>query len=944
MKFVNLHGHTTFSIGDALNYPDEHFDFVHKNAESESMGMAITDHGNCNSFGYALQALNAMKKKGINFHFIPGCEFYMHPDLDAWKKLKDIGEDDEETDSGSIEIESESKEKGKWYDPLKRRHHLVVLAQNKKGIENLNKLVSWSYENGYYRYPRIDFKRLEKYNEGLIVSTACLAGLPTWLTLRDLDKGKEEIFKSFDTELKPLLDIFGKDRAYLELQFNKIEEQKIVNEHLIEYSKLSGYKTIATADSHYSNPEYWKSREMYKLLSYQSKKMKSSITDLPESIDDLKCELYPKNGTEMFEAYKKYNPNLDEQIVRESIERTYEIAHTMIEKLVPDSTYKLPKLKIVKSESDHLKDLARKALKDKNLDSNKEYVDRLERELAIIEKKNYSSYFLVLLEALTEIKKKCLVGHGRGSGAGSLVCYVLGITNLDPIKWNLLFERFLSENRTEAVDIDSDVDDRKVVLDILREHFGEENIVLITNYNTYQLKSLVKDISKLYQIPFDEVNTVTSLMEDEAKQLILDEIGGDQKLYSFTYERAYKYSPTFKSFVDKYPDIKENIEILFEQNKSVGVHAGGTVITEDASCHMPIIMRRAGKNEPMQKQTPWSEGLTAKHLEQFGIIKYDFLGLETLKMIKNCIFNILKTQGKDDSLENMFAFYNENLMPDILGEGEKKVFESIYHEGKFLSIFQFTEKGVSEFAKKCQPTRVSDISTITSIWRPGPLHGSADVKYLQAIEDPLSVQYNHPILKEILSPSKGILAFQEQFMQIAHKLGGFSLTEADELRKLLVKPVTSLGDEMKKKREEVGQKFINGCISSGLEAEKARKLWFDDILGFISYGFNKSLHFNELVTIYDCGGGILNPISISDVKPGMLIRTKNEKRKCDELAYVKAKHDHGVIDVYEIELDDGKKVQCTLDHKFRVEDGRMLPVWQIMRENLNIVALDAENK
>lgn len=849
MKFVNLHAHTTFSIGDGLNYPDDHFNFVLQNAESESMGMAITDHGNCNSFGYALQSLSGLKKKGVNFHFIPGCEMYIHPDLDQWKKLKE--EEQEEDEEGTIEIEADSKSKNKWYDPIKRRHHLVVLAQNKKGIENLNKLVSWSFEHGMYRYPRVDFKRLEQHNEGLIISTACMAGLPMWLILRDLEKGKEEVFKTLDKELKPLLDIFGPERAYLELQFNKIDEQKILNQYLIDYSQKTGYKTIATADSHYAKPEYWKSREMYKLLAYQSRKMKVSVDDLPASKDDLKCELYPKSGQEMFDAYKSYDPTLDEKIVRESIERSYHIAHDMVEKFIPDGKYKLPKLKHEKSDIETLRQLATDGLKKKGLDQNKEYTDRLERELLIIEKKNYSLYFLVLLEALNEIKKECLIGHGRGSGAGSLVCYVLGITNLDPIKWNLLFERFLSENRTEAVDIDSDVEDRELVLSILRRHFGEESIILITNYNTLQLKSLVKDISKFYDIPFDEVNKVTSVVEEEAKQSILDEVGGDQKLYSLTYDGAYKYSPTFRTFIDKYPLVNENIKILFKQNKSIGVHAGGTVITENAECHMPLIMRKPDKKS-YQKQTPWSEGLTVKHLEQFGIIKYDFLGLETLKMIKNCIFNILKKQKKDPSLENMFAFYNENLLPEVLGEGEQKVFENIYHNGKFLSIFQFTEKGVCEFARKAKPTRVSDISAITALWRPGPLNGQADLKYLEAIENPHLIRYDHPILKEVLSPSRGILVYQEQFMILANKLAGFTLTEADELRKLLVKPVTSLGDEMKKKRQDVGEKFIQGCIANGLTPARANSLWFDEILGFISYGFNKSHSDCYAMLSYQC--------------------------------------------------------------------------------------------
>lgn len=847
MKFVNLHSHDTFSIGDGLNYPEDHYNFIVQNAESESLALATTNHGNINSLGYMLQARDKLSKKGIKFKTIIGNEMYLHPDLDEWKKLKDEKDNEEESSDLVVENESETKDKSKWNDPLKRRHHLVVLAQNEIGIQNLFKLTSWSYKNGFYRYPRIDFKRLEQYNEGLIISTACLGGIPSYVILRDLANtaNDEIILASLEKEVKPMLDIFGKDRAYIELQFNALPEQKLVNHYLVQFAARTGYKLIATADAHYARPEFWKEREIYKLLGKQTQGWNVSFDDIPDSPEQLKCQLYQKNGTEMYESYLKYNPELDASLVKDAIERTYDIAHSHIENVKLDGSFKLP-IRNNTHPSDKLKSLSYKCLNEKGFANNQVYVDRLEKELSVICKKDYALYFLTLKDALAEIQKKYLTGIGRGSGAGSLVCYLLDITKIDPIKNNLLFERFLSENRNEAPDIDNDVEDRDGALNSLRDYFGVDNVVAISNFNTLQLKSLVKDLAKSFKIPFEIVNDVTSKMELEARPKILEEIGNDQKLYVFDYDNALKHSPTFSSFIEKYPQVGENIKILFKQVKAISKHAGGVCIVDDAEKHMPMIKIRG------EFQTPWSEGLTAKHLEQFGLIKYDFLGLATLRIIRKCIEFVLKSENKEPSFQNISEFYNEYLLPDKIGDGELEVFKEIYHKGKFLSIFQFTEKGVCEFVQKAIPMKVSDISAVTALWRPGPLAGGADRAYIEAVYNPQDIKYDHPVLEEVLSPTKGRLLYQEQFMLLANKLAGFSLVESDELRKLLVKPVTSLGEEMKKKRIDAGEKFISGCITNGLSKTRAETLWNDEVLGFISYGFNKSHSDSYAYISYSC--------------------------------------------------------------------------------------------
>lgn len=843
IKFVGLHAHSTFSIGDAIGYPKDHFDFALENGMD---AMAMTDHGNMNNAGYSLQAAEGYKKKGIPFKVLFGVEAYIHPSLKQWAELKGSRDAGDEEVQNFIENERESK--GKYYDPINRRHHLVLIAQNKQGLKNIFKMVSKSFREGFYRYPRIDFDIMKNYNEGVIASSACLAGLPSWIILREYENGEHAVLKALNEELLPMLEIFGKDRIFLELQFNNIPEQRIVNDYLIKFSKVSGYKLIATADSHYARPEWWRDRELYRLLAQQSKGWNVSKDDLPEQIEQLKCELYPKNGEQMFQSYLDmygYNCEYD-QLILDAIQLTYEIAHQNIDEIIPDGNFKLPIFKSGKTPFEKLKELCIEGMYKKGFSSNNVYIERLATELKVIKDKNFALYFLTLYDAMSILKKNMLVGPARGSAAGSLICYLIDITQLDPIKHGLLFERFLSKSRLETPDIDIDVEDKEICLSVLKEYFGEHRVIPVTNFNTLQLKSLVKDISKFYDIPFAEVNDVTTKMENEAKPHILAEIGYDQKLYSFELEGAKKYSPTFQNFLKRYPQVAEHVEILFKQIKSIGRHAGGIIICEDSESCMPVI--RNGKID----QTPWTEGITARHLERFGLIKYDFLGLATLRFIRRAIELILKKQGNEaPTIKDVYEFYNKYLHPDVMDLQDKNVFRNVYQDGKFPGIFQFTERNAQNFCKRAYPKHVNDIATITSIYRPGPLGGGVDKLYIDA-RHAESIKYDHPILKEILEQSYGFIIFQEQFMLLAHKLAGFSLEEADKLRKLLMKPITSLADEIKKEREEVAKRFIDGCIKNGLTKERAKYLWEKEILGFISYGFNKSHAMSYAFISYQC--------------------------------------------------------------------------------------------
>lgn len=854
LKFVGLHAHSGFSIGDGCGSPKSIVDFVHEN---EMDGIALTEHGVMTSASHLLDAQKECDKKGIKFKTIFGVEAYLIPSVKNWLVDKQNAKEEKEKakeapvaeiEDENVTVENEKDSKAKWFNPVNRRHHGILLARDKKGLENLFRLVTQSnVGDNFYRYPRIDFEMLRKYNEGIVFSSACLGGLGSWICMRDQEKGSDEIQKSLENEFMPLLEIFGPERAYLELQFNRVPEQRFVNDELIKLSKKIGYKLIATADSHCSSDKMLLDREIHRILFRQGRGYKKEDLVVPTSVEELECQLFPKNGDQMFEAYKEmYADNSEnDQLVKEAIERTHSIAHDYIETVRPDGSLKLPVL--YQNPSQKLEELCFDALREKNLDKNEIYVDRLNLELKVIKEKKFENYFLTLCRAMELMKTVSLTSPGRGSGAGSICCYLLGITQLDPIKHELLFERFLSSARSEAPDVDVDTEDRDSLIEILRKEFGIGNVIPVSNIVTLQLKSLIKDLSRLYDIPFEEVNEVTKLIETEARSSILEDVGNDQKLYELTHEKAKKYSPTYQTFLIDHPEVEDKIVNLFKQPKTVSRHAGGVVIASDAEGAMPAI--RVSK----ELQTPFSEGLGARHLEQWGLIKFDFLGLSTLRIIHRTIELILKSQGNQNpSMEDVYKFYNENLHPDIIDPKDQKVFNYVYKQGNFPGIFQFSETAAQSFCKKAQPESIVEIAAITSIFRPGPLHASGDKLYIESRHGRREELVEHPIIEEILGPTHYVLTFQEQFMMLANKLAGFSLEESDNLRKLLVKPITSLGDDLKKKRIEAGEKFITGCVENGLTEQRAKKLWEQEILGFISYGFNKSHAMSYAYVSYQC--------------------------------------------------------------------------------------------
>lgn len=690
-RYVSLHNHTNFSTFDGLGYPNDHFEFCIKNGLDAH---AITEHGNMNSYAHAqLWIEDYNKKHDIKFKYAPGIEAYFHPDLKQWQKEKELkdsakndkkvakelakreerkmtsielsldkDEDIEEidmTNALTVEDEDATKSTGS-FNPLNRRHHLVLLPKNPRGLQKIFSLVSRSYLKGFYRFPRMDVSDLKEIinNEDVISSSACIGSYIGWSifqmlegikfdnlhqTLFDdvsiLNKAVDIVGNYFDM----MEDAVGKDNNYLELQFNKLPAQNLVNRAILEFAKRSGLnkKLIVTCDAHYYNPDVWRERELYKKLGFMNYK-DYTPDSLPKSKDEIKCDLYPKNAVQIWEEYlrsKKETSFYDDDVIRDAIERTHDIAHNLLEEIKPDRTPKFPTKLLVPEDTTsfkHLVKLCKIGLEKRGFANKPEYIERLHEELSVIKIMQNADYFISYQKMIELAHEVVLIGPSRGSGGGSLVSYVLRITDLDPIQWGLPFSRFLSVYRKGSPDIDTDVSDRDKVLDEFRKFFGFENVVPISNYNTFKLKTLIKDIGKFYGIPFEETNLATATVDQDVRKATQKE-GSDKNLFVLTYEEALLYSPSFKSFIDTYPHVGESINILFKQNRALSRHAGGVLICDDLPNKMPLIV---SKGEP---QTPWVEGTQFKHLEYIGnFIKYDVLGLETLRLIENTIELILK--------------------------------------------------------------------------------------------------------------------------------------------------------------------------------------------------------------------------------------------------------------------------------------------------------------
>ena len=849
IPFVGLHAHSTAgSPFDAIGYPQQHMDFAYENGCD---ALALTDHGNCNGLAYQVLHAKSMEKEGKDFKPIYGCEAYFIPSLKDWESAYEKSKIDkkkkkEKISSGfSIEDEAETKS---VKDILNRRRHLVLLAQNQVGLNNIFKLVSQSYKPGnFYRFPRIDYDLLRSHNEGIIASSACLGGIYAGDLWENMDDGDEAILNAMRRTTENMRSIFG-DRWYAELQWFKHPTQMKLNQLIIQIADEYGLDLISTADSHYFNPTVWKDRELYKRFRPGAT---AFFGEMAENLEDYGMELYPKNGDQMFASYKKYSSALgekfDDDLIRESITRTHHIAHNRIEKFYPDNTVRLPSFVIPEgmNEDDALSEMSWNGFGSILSNPPGDYVERLEHELQVIKDRGFSRYFLTMKAIADKASSMQITGPSRGSAGGSLVAYVLGITQVDPIKHGLLFSRFLRSDATDYPDIDYDVSDPFALKEILVSEWGEDNVVPISNWNTLQLRSVIKDIAKLYDIPFQEVNKVTGKMVGEAIGPSKKDHGIKTGVYTPTFDELMKYSSTLQDFLKKYPRVETHVRTLMGQVRSCSRHAGGLVVGEDLNKHMPLIYSGG------VRQTPWTEGQNVRHLEPMGFIKFDILGLGTLRMIEDAVAKILQRHHGIDSptFEDIKRFYNEKLHPDKLDFDNQEIYKNIFQKGIWAGVFQFTETGAQGFCKRAKPSSLIDIAAITSIFRPGPLGAKVDRDYVKARNNPQDIKYLHPIIKEVTQETYGFLIFQEQIALLAHRLGkGISLDEGNLLRKLLTKKGTG---KVAAKKTRIHNKFIDGCFEKGIDKADAKRLW-DTFEYFSGYGFNKSHAIGYSILSFQC--------------------------------------------------------------------------------------------
>jgi len=865
IDFVGLHAHSGVgSPFDGFGHPQQHMDFAFQNG---STALALTDHGNMNGLAYQVLHAKRMQQEGKEFKPIFGVEAYFIESVADWKvKLeehradKDKAKQIDDVRSGTtVENEAESKQSVK--SELNRKRHIVLLAMNQEGLNNIFKLVSESYNGDYfYRKPRIDFDLLQKHNEGIIALSACLGGIYAGCYWEHREESSGAVMDAMRSMTTKMVDVFG-DRWYGELQWNAIPEQHELNKYVIKMHEEFGIPLVSTCDSHYPTPDAWSDRELYKKIGWLGKGKPEWMSDeLPEGVDEIGYELYPKNGVQMWEDYKRYSTSCgviyDDNLVRRSLLETCEIAFKRIENFLPDNTVRLPSFIVPAGHhpAEYLSQLSFEGLfeilSSRSIERGSstwvDYTDRLKHELNVISDRGFSKYFLTMKSIADKTNEVQLSGPGRGSAAGSLVAYALGITQVDPIKYGLLFSRFLRADATDYPDIDYDVSDPMVLKEILIDEWGSNTVVPISNFNTLQLRSLIKDISKFYDIEFTEVNKVTNVMMSEAMPLAKKKHGIRAGVYTPTFEEVCEFSETLQDFFIEYPKVKEHVEGLMGQIRSTSRHAGGVVIGEELDKYMPLIASKG------VRQTPWSEGQNVRQLEPMGFIKFDILGLATLRMMEEAIERILQRHHsvENPTFEDVKKYYDENLHPDVINLDDQEVYKNIFGKDKWVGIFQFTEKGAQNLAKRAQPKSIIDISAITSIYRPGPLSAGVDKLYVQAVRDPLSVKYENAIVEEITKETNGFMIFQEQIALLAHRLGrDINLDDANLLRKLLTKK--GLDASKQAKKEEIMTKFVQGCVDKDISRDIAMDMW-QKFEYFSGYGFNKSHAVAYSIVSYQC--------------------------------------------------------------------------------------------
>ena len=744
-EFVHLHLHTQYSLLDgACRIPE-----ILAIAKSFKMdSLAITDHGNM--FG-AIEFYLEAQKAGIKP--IIGCEVYVAPQ----SRLEKSG--------GGIEDAA---------------NHLILLARNEEGYHNLMKLVSIGYLEGFYYRPRIDKEVLAQQASGLIGLSACLKGEIACLLL---EKRFNDALKAADT----YQNILGKGNFYLEIQGNTIAEQKIVNAGMIKISGELGIPLVATNDVHYPTQDRAAAHEA--LLCIQTQ----TTLDNPKHLRFQTDEFYftsPAEMQQLFSECPQALKNTLEIAARCNLELDFKQMH--LPKYSPPGD---------KNKEEFLLELCEKGLAEKNLRDNPEAQSRLLQELKIIRKMGFISYFLIVWDFIAYAKSQSIpVGPGRGSAAGSLVSYLLGITDLDPLKYGLLFERFLNSERLGLPDIDIDFcyERRQEVIDYVTNKYGQENVAQIITFGTMQARAVIRDVGRVMAVPYVDVDRIAKMIPAEPEMTLKKALESEPELNSL-----YKHDPQITKLI--------NIALSLEGlNRHASIHAAGVIIADKPlNNYMPVF-----KTQDDQITTGYSMGT----LEKIGLLKVDFLGLRTLTVIDETLKLIKKIRGLQINLEKL----------PLDDQNTYQLLASSHTVG----IFQVESTGMRDLLKKLIPERFEDLIALLALYRPGPIGSGMLDDFMKRKHGVIPIKYEHSKLEPILKETYGIMVYQEQIMQIASVLAGFSLAQADILRKAMGKKIPEV---MEKERKN----FLIGCIKNQIKESTASKI-FDLIEYFSGYGFNKS--------------------------------------------------------------------------------------------------------
>ena len=753
-NFVHLHVHSEFSLLDGANKIK---DLPTRAKELGMNALAITDHGAM--FG-VVDFYKECKKNDIKP--IIGCEVYVAP---RTRFDKEPGIDN-------------------------KYSHLILLAKDKVGYKNLSNLVSIGFTEGFYYKPRIDLEVLEKYHEGLICLSACLAGSVNKAILNDdIEEAKKVAMWH--------RNLFGED-YYLEIQPNGLPEQVKVNQKLIELSKELSIPLVATNDAHYLKKEDAYNQEV--LLCIQTGKKMSDEDRMKMGTD----EFYIKSPEEMSEYFIN---------VPEAIENTVKIANKCNFDFEFGNT-KLPNYDVpkeYKTHEEYFEKLCYNGIEKRyGKKPKKEITDRVKYELSVIEKMGYVDYYLIVWDFINYAKSKNIpVGPGRGSGAGSIVAYALEITDIDPIKYNLLFERFLNPERISMPDFDIDFcyERRPEVIEYVCQKYGRDHVSQIITFGTMAARMVIRDVGRVLDIPYAEVDKLAKMIPNEVHITIKKALEQNREL-AILYETDTKTKEIL--------DIAMGLEGMPRQ---ASTHACGVVITKDPVIeYVPLYVNDGNITTEFIMTT----------LEELGLLKMDFLGLRTLTVIADAIKYVKKTRGIDVEFDKEM--------------NDPKVFKDTWQAGNTAGVFQFESQGMKSFMKELKPDSLEDIIAGVSLYRPGPMDQIP--RYIQNKLNPEHAVYTHKSLEPILNVTYGCMVYQEQVMQIVRDLAGYSLGRADLVRRAMGKKKL---DVMAKEREyfiygqtdEKGNVIIPGCVRNGIDEKSANKI-FDEMAEFAKYAFNKS--------------------------------------------------------------------------------------------------------